>query len=92
MRRHRTEKHRGQQDDKEKVNFSDLDNTGDTIEHKKFFDKEETDYENDEDVDNFFELYWIRPSNVTKQVELISCLFTTSPDGRPGGWPGGWRN
>ena len=28
------------------------------------------------------ELYWIIPTIVTKQVELISCLFTTSP----GGW------
>ena len=32
--------------------------------------------------ENCWELYLIRPSNVTKKVELISCLFTTIP----GGW------
>ena len=31
------------------------------------------------------ELYWIRPTNVTKQVEMISCLFTNSPGVRVAG-------
>ena len=30
-------------------------------------------------------MYLSRPTNVTKQVELISCYFTTSPGGRAGG-------
>ena len=28
-----------------------------------------------QNLENCFELYWIIPTNVTKQVELISCLF-----------------
>ena len=36
-----------------------------------------------------FLLYWSKPTNVTKQVVLISCYVTTSPGGRTGGWPGG---
>ena len=35
--------------------------------------------------ENCWELYLIRPSNVTKKVKLISCLFTTSQGGRPAG-------
>ena len=35
--------------------------------------------------ENCWELYLIRPSNVTKKVKLISCLFTTIPSGWVGG-------
>jgi hypothetical protein len=34
-----------------------------------------------QNFENYSELYLIRHSNITKQVELISCLFTTSPEG-----------
>ena len=38
-----------------------------------------------QNFENSLELYWIIPTIVTKQVEMISCLFTTSPDGRTAG-------
>ena len=38
-----------------------------------------------QNFENGFELNWIIPTIVTKQVELISCLFTTSPGGRAAG-------
>jgi hypothetical protein len=34
-------------------------------------------------------VYLTGPTNVTKQVELISCHFTTSPGGRADGRVGG---
>jgi hypothetical protein len=34
---------------------------------------------------NCSDLYWSRPTNVTKQVVLISCYFTTIPGGRVAG-------
>ena len=39
-----------------------------------------------------FEVYSSKPTNVTKQVELISCYFTTSPAGRADGWAAGEIN
>jgi hypothetical protein len=34
-------------------------------------------------------LFWIIPSIVTKKVDLIPCLFTTSSDNGQGGWAAG---
>jgi hypothetical protein len=55
-----------------------------------------------QNFENCFELFWSRPTNVTKQVQLISCYFTTSLDGGGAGYvevaaqdmwrAGGWRN
>ena len=42
--------------------------------------------------ENSFEVYSSKPTNVTKQVELISCYFTTSPAGRADGWAAGEIN
>ena len=37
-------------------------------------------------------MYLSRPANVTKQVKLISCFFTTSPGGQSGGGAAGGIN
>jgi hypothetical protein len=39
-----------------------------------------------------FEMFWGRPLNVTKQVVLISCYFTTSLGRQTGGRAGGCIN
>ena len=73
MQRHATEKHRGNNRNKEKVNVSDLDNNGETSEHEENIDNEETEDENHEDVQDNVTAYLKEYRKRKKESDKVSA-------------------
>ena len=73
VQRQATEKHRGNNRNKEKVNVSDLDNNGETIEHEENIDNKETGDKNDEDVQDNITAYLKEYRKKKKESDKVSA-------------------
>ena len=70
VRKHTTEMHRGNNGDKEKVNVSDSDNNGETIDHEENIDN--GNRENDEDFHDSVTTYLKEYRKKKKESEQVS--------------------